>query len=207
MSFRKTAPAKLSGGEPMQEFEKKLMLTEQAYNYLRQAVCKDTPSVFQTNYYFDTDDFRLNKEGITCRVRRKNGVYKATVKNHGVQKLDCSIEKELSEKNYLDLAAFAFLGARLQGDLVTERVVMLKDNACEMVLDRNIYLGTADYELEIEYLLGFEEKAADLLNQIIDMLLPRGFAVGREETQSKSKSGRFFERKAAQERVKKCSLL
>ncbi len=182
----------------MVEYEKKLMLTEQEYNCLRQFKCKNTLSVFQTNYYFDNDEFSMNKRGVTCRIRQKNGVYKATIKNHGVQKLDCSIEEDLVEKDYFDINAFSSLGVHLQGDLVTERVVMFADNTCEMVLDRNIYLGTVDYELEIEYLLGFEEKAIELLNEIISELLRQGFDVSREEIRNKSKSERFFARKSLQ---------
>ncbi len=178
----------------MQEFEKKLMLSKEAYEYLRKNICQDACSFFQTNYYFDTDDFSMNKRGVTCRIRQKNGVYKATIKNHSVQKLDCSIEEDLAEKNYFDLNAFSSLGVHLQGDLVTERIVVFADNTCEMVLDRNIYLGTVDYELEIEYLLGFEEKATELLNEIISGLLRQGFAVSRDEMQSISKSARFFEK-------------
>ena len=185
----------------MQEFEKKLMLSKEAYDHLRQNICQDARSVSQTNYYFDTDDFSMNKRGVTCRIRQKNGVYKATIRNHSVQKLDCSIEEDLAEKSYFDLNTFSSLGIHLQGDLITERIVVFADNTCEMVLDRNIYLGTVDDELEIEYLLGFEEKATGLLNEIIDKLLHQGFDVSREEIRNKSKSERFFARKSLQSSI------
>ncbi len=184
----------------MQEFEKKLMLTEEQYKYLREFACRNVPGTFQTNYYFDTEDFSMNRRGITCRVRQKNGIYKATIKNHSMEKFDCSIEEDFAEKNYFDLNAFAFIGAQLQGDLVTERIVMMKETGCEMVLDRNIYLGTVDYEMETEYLLGFEERAESMLSKVIQVLLSQGFDVRRDDMQGKSKSERFFERKENQRR-------
>ena len=182
----------------MRELEKKRMLTRQEYNCLRCISCQNVPGVFQTNYYFDTDDFAMNKRGVTCRIRFKNGVYKATIKTHGIQEAGCSIEEDLSEKTYFDQNAFSSLGIHLQGDLVTERTVMFKDNTCEMVLDRNMYLGTTDYELEIEYLEGCEDKANRLMNEAVEMLISHEFIMNKDELQSlqcKSKSERFFERK------------
>lgn len=184
----------------MREFEKKMMLTKEAYDYLLQSVGQNAHSTYQTNYYFDTDDFNMNKRGITCRIRQKSGCFTATIKNHNVQKLDCSIENDLSVTDYLDLEAFSSFGARLQGDLITERTVLLKDPACEMVLDRNSYLGTVDYELEIEYLLDYEEKATQLLKETIEKLYLNGFDIGGDTAKGKSKSERFFERKLLQRR-------
>ena len=61
----------------MLEYEKKVMLTKDEYAVLS-AQCRGMRVETQTNYYFDTDDFCMNRKGITCRIRAKNGKYKTT---------------------------------------------------------------------------------------------------------------------------------
>ena len=132
---------------------------------------------------------------------REKGKFKATVKKHGYQGADCSAEQDIIEKSQFDPAPFHALGLRLQGMLVTERTLAYKDPFCEMVLDRNTYLGGTDYEIEIEYQADYEKEAVSLLKSVAKLLTNEGLIDKEEDfsnriAQSTSKSHRFF--------VKKC---
>ncbi len=179
----------------MKEFEKKLLLTEQEYHYVINHWNKFASVSLQTNYYFDTDDFIMNKCGITFRIREKNGTYKATIKRHHIEYSDCSDEEDLDIKPFLDPNVFLPYGVHLQGKLITERIILMKSPTCELVLDRNSYLGTVDYELEIEYTAGFDNIADSLRSEVISALKKRNPTI-QLRIPSKSKSQRFFERKS-----------
>ena len=184
----------------MLEYEKKVLITENEYDAIVNTWCNGIKPKIQINYYFDTDDLYMNKKGITCRIRAKDGKYKTTVKNHNTVRNDCSMEIDLCEQNKLDTKFFDALGLCHQGELVTERIVMYKDSFCEMVIDRNTYLGHTDFEIEVEYSEDCEQVADYLLMTVakmlvnytgmecIDKFLKR---VGK----AKSKSKRFFGRK------------
>ena len=147
----------------MLEYEKKIMLTEDEYLSILMLMCKYAPMQTQTNYYFDNDNLSMNEKGITCRIRAKDGKYKVTVKNHNAEHPDCSIEVDLVEKAEFDPQIFNVFGLHHQGELVTDRVVMHKDSMCEMVLDRNVYLGHTDFELEVESSKESERRAQTLI--------------------------------------------
>ena len=183
----------------MLEYEKKFMLTEDEYNSIKK-MYGELPSDTQKNYYFDTDDLAMNKLGITYRIRKQNGIYKATIKDHSTDYADCSVELHLTEKNELDPIVFSDMGLKYQGTLTTNRMIIYKDSFCEVVLDFNTYLGFTDYELEIEYMENYEQKAIILLKDIatelvtiklidsVDLFLAR-------ENKGKCKSQRFYDRK------------
>lgn len=153
----------------MQEREKKIQLTAKEYAVLLCSLNGEAVHAVQTNYYYDTDDFIMNKTGTTCRVREKNGKYKATVKKHSFG-TECSEEKsfEVSKEVYLNV--FKDIGLGLQGILVTDRTVLHQDKYCQMVADCNTYLGVTDYELEIEYACGYEKAAKALLLYCVEIL-------------------------------------
>lgn len=181
----------------MKEFEIKRMLSEETYNHLRKHWEEGKPPIIQTNYYFDTDDLVMNRQGITCRIRLKDGIYKATVKSHGIKGSNCSFEEDLSEKTYLDPEVFSSRGLHLQGELITERVILFKDKVCEIMLDRNSYLSVVDYELEIEYLEGWESSADRMFDEIAKAVVFFQNLSGDMEIShrhGKSKSERFFEK-------------
>ena len=143
----------------MIEREIKIMLTEEEYTTLARVMCRHKTANTQTNYYFDTDDLSMNRKGITCRIRHKNGLYKATVKKHNADGAECSIENDICEKTEFDPTVFNALGLRFQGELVTERLKLCDDVFCNAELDRNTYLGKTDFELEIEYSEAYKKKA------------------------------------------------
>ena len=185
----------------MLEYEKKIMLTADEYQAIVKLLCKDLPIKTQTNYYFDTDNLDMNSNGITCRIREKDGRYKATIKSHCAERPDCSVEEDLSEKTDFYPSSFTGFGLRYQGELVTDRIVVQKDSDCELVIDRNTYLGYEDFELEIEYREESEYMAQELLKRIAEILIAVNLlndsqAFIDRAKQSKSKSHRFFEGKA-----------
>ena len=184
----------------MDELEKKILLTEKEYIALATNLCKSVPVLRQTNYYFDTEDFSMNKSGITCRIRSKDGKFKSTVKRHYAGDKDYSTEIDGEVKDYFDLDTFKDMGLILQGSLATERIVLYKDKFCEAVIDRNTYLGFTDYELEIEYAEGHGTEAIHIIKDIAKKLSDYLELYPAEEFlnrvgKSKSKSERFFESK------------
>lgn len=181
----------------MLEYEKKVMLTREEYTMLADQ-CKNNMVESQINYYFDTDDLYMNRKGITCRIRAKNGKYKTTVKNHCTDDQNCSVEEHLCESTDFNPQIFEAMGLRLQGELITERIIMYKDALCEMVLDRNTYLGHIDFEIEIEYAAGCEAKALECLKNVAECFVAAKMIDSTDEYLNRtgkgmSKSARFFQ--------------
>ena len=174
----------------MTELEKKLLLTGDEYDYLMEHLGYENPLspkpiTTQINYYFDTDDFSMNRQNTTCRIRLKDGKYKAIMKKHSTGK-DQSTETEMEIYDGLESNAFTKMGLKLQGELITKRCVVFKDANCEAVLDKNEYLDTVDYEFEIEYLPKFESEAQEIL------ILIEGLFGKQMKQKPASKSERFF---------------
>lgn len=193
----------------MTELEKKLLLTEEAYAYLMEHLSYERlliqkPIITQINYYFDTDDFSMDRQNITCRVRLKDGKYQATMKKHA-SGADQSTETDLESCDGLENNAFTDMGLKLQGELLTKRCVIAKEAHCEAVLDKNEYLGYTDYELEIEYLPKHEKEARSLQAAILDSLPCSARFISYKENSGPrpkvpSKSNRFFERRKKNDR-------
>lgn len=189
----------------MLEFEKKVMLSESEYNFLLHNICNKKKTIIQTNYYYDTDAFEMSGRGITCRIREKNGVYTATVKDHRLKGTDCSIENSRVIKNRCDDSIFRDMGIHYQGHLETFRSIYEKDHGIKIMLDSNIYIASVDYELEIEYEKCAEKLAEKEINRIAYNLMKAKLITDVKDFtkrigQGKSKSGRFFERKEEIER-------
>lgn len=198
----------------MTELEKKLLLTEDEYNYLMEHLGYESPLfqkpvTTQINYYFDTDDFSMNRQNTTCRIRLKDGKYKATMKRHSTGE-DQSTETEMEIYDGLESNAFTDMGLKLQGELITKRCIVFKDTNCEAVLDKNEYLGHKDFELEIEYTSEHEKDAQAILKIFRDMLIRRKcFLIYKEgiadPPKVPSKSNRFFERMSTTKSVPQAS--
>ncbi len=182
----------------MLEYESKIWLTEEEY--------KDFLSFFSTgkrtvhtNFYYDTDQLELNQKGITYRIRKRKNQYIATIKKHRMGDRTCSEEISRAVADELDCSLFGDPTVELKGSLTTERYELRMDEDLQFVLDRNIYLGHTDYEIEIEYpqdkkdygMLFAQHVAcylASVFSEIpVEQYLKR-IGIG------KSKSERFFER-------------
>ena len=135
----------------MFECEKKILLNKKEYERLIDLSGQAQSYSTQVNYYYDTEDLRMNSCGITCRIREKNGEYIATVKEHGVLDHHANVETSAIVNNALDDSAFRHLGVKYMGSLTTYRTILYKDGVFEIVIDKNDYLDKIDYELEIEY--------------------------------------------------------
>lgn len=188
----------------MVEYEKKVLLTPEEYNAIINHKKSTAKVIHQTNRYFDTDDFSMNKKGITCRIRDKEGKSKATIKMHDTNNPDCSIEKTSVSYGELTFFSFETMGLKHQGSLFTERTMLYKDKFCELVLDRNSYLNHMDYELEIEYEASHESYAYKVLETVAKKLVLFGVNTNAEVFTSRigkteSKSARFFALKLKQQ--------
>lgn len=187
------------GGCEMLEYEKKISLTEDEYLKILHLTGEGKLKLIQKNYYYDSDDLKMNAQGITCRIREKNGKYKATIKAHKQANEECSIEKTKEALNQYDDSLFSALHLKLQGSLITERVIIFSDDRCEVDLDKNIYLGITDYEMEVEYSPKYEEYAKNLIYQYMNKIYPlKPWTHILSRNISKSKSQRFFEQKKRQ---------
>lgn len=181
----------------MIERELKILLTAEEFIGLQMTMCKYLKPQIQTNYYFDTETLSMNQKGVTCRIRFKDGIYKATVKSHN-RDTSISTECDLGESKELFPNIFSVLGFCCYGNLSTERFMLFKNDELEMVLDRNSYLGKTDYELEIEYAENCYDKAMNELYNIADILFSNRIIQNKEyfvmrAKHAKSKSERFFE--------------
>ena len=184
----------------MLEYEKKVLLTKEEYIAIINIMGKSPLETRQINYYFDTNDLSMNSKGITCRIREKDGRYQATIKKHNAEQAEHSIEEDISTGATLDASAFESMGLSYQCELITDRTTLYMDSFCDVVVDRNTYLGHTDYELEIEYWEKGKGHAQVLVERIAAMLVaedvienPESFLV--REGRGKNKSQRFFERK------------
>lgn len=192
----------------MTEFEKKLLLTEDEYDYLMEHLGYESPLIqkpvtTQINYYFDTDDFSMDRQNITCRIRFKDGRYTATMKKH-LAETDQNTEIEMTVRDGIRDNTFIDMGMKFQGELITQRCVVFKDSNCEAVLDKNEYLGHSDYELEIEYLPEHEAESQAIYHVILDVLTRRKHCLAHKASNNTRpdapcKSSRFFERKKKDE--------
>lgn len=180
----------------MLEYEKKILLNEQEYEYLYKQLYSQANTRKQINFYYDTDDYQMTNKGITCRIREKNGIYTTTVKNHGIDEY-YSIENPVITSNMFDDCLFISSGLKLHGILVTHRCIFNPIPDIEIVIDKNEYLGCVDYELEIEYHPEYIKCADVLLSLIAEMICVAGYVGNPMEFISRnkstaSKSERFF---------------
>ena len=103
----------------------------------------------QINHYYDTIDHGLGKEGVCVRIRQTEGRPLAgTVKKH--------VKNGISEESSFRverLPRFITYKNRLLhrlGALTTQRTDFRIERLGVLSFDRNFYLGTADYEIELE---------------------------------------------------------
>lgn len=176
----------------MLEFEKKILLSKEEYQKLINEFSKNGKTIVQKNHYYDTRDYKLNKNGITCRIREKDNKFKATIKTHLPDK---SIEESKQAFSEKDGSLFYKFDAFYQGVLTTYRTILFVSDEYEIVIDKNEYLGTVDYELEAEYFNANEVVIKPPLMLIANVLNCDTEKFSLRGNFSKSKSTRFFERK------------
>lgn len=182
----------------MIENELKVMLSLEEYTKILNHFMPDVEISMHTNYYYDTSDLKMDRYGITCRIRKNSKGYTATVKNHLLKKRFMSTEREILLGNIFDDKCFTRFNLILFGCMKTERAVVVSNNL-KLMLDKNTYLDCTDYELEIEYFNNCEGEAQLHLENINYILL--AYCKNFKENNllkrldlSRTKSQRFFER-------------
>ena len=170
------------------EHELKMMLTKDEHHLLLHLLDKlIVESGLQTNYYYDTRDEVMRKRNVTVRVRQKNNKLIGTVKRH-LDTDNCSIEEHFQVDTLPRVIMWDSMPLWLKGSLQTERKIFQVCDGIILMLDMNQYLGTVDYELEIEYSESFRKQAEGILMLISGM-------VGKSiHLDTVSKSERFFQR-------------
>jgi uncharacterized protein YjbK len=168
--------------------------------------------VIQTNYYFDTKEYSLSRNKVTLRVREIGDKYKLTIKIKDKEKTndkltvsdehDFLINQDIFYgliNNKYDLLTekpevLEILNRWVEknekiiyiGKLVTDRIKFQPiQDLPQAELDKNVYLGHTDYELE------WETKNLNENRVIEEWLTGLGIPF---DNKNKSKYGRFIER-------------
>ncbi|NLL92385.1 MAG: CYTH domain-containing protein [Ruminococcaceae bacterium] len=145
------------------EKEAKVLLEEKDYLKLidvagKCSIFSDKKSIFQVNYYYDTEDFWGYTTGNTFRVRQKENRLELQRKvrqfaeESGNVHICREFGKEIKElpKSITVDGNEGKLELQLIGNLSTFRNEFIFEDIV-VSLDKNIYLGIVDFELEIEY--------------------------------------------------------
>lgn len=168
------------------EIEAKVLISQDDYRKLAK-VFPYSPRYIQTNYYIDSDTRILNKEGIALRIRERNGQYELTLKtplSQGLLEKNCTISHEQfldftnkgifpkgDTSRFLTMLDIDIATLKIITSLTTERIDVDYEGGL-LSIDRNVYSGITDYEIEFEYnnLEGAKEILSNLLkkNGIMD---------------------------------------
>ncbi len=162
------------------EIEAKVLLRKQDYEKLV-SLFPNEKGYTQTNYYIDSEERALAKEGIALRVREKNEAFEMTLKtplSEGLLEKNCPLSKEEFESLYKgsfpakDIARFLTMldidvsTLKILTSLTTYRIDVHYENGL-LSIDKNDYSGKTDYEIELEYnhLDGAQKVLKNLLDQ------------------------------------------
>ena len=156
----------------MKEFEIKCLVSMSTFYDLIQKIKTKYPNStsktkLQINYYYDTENYDLHKQGMTCRIRLSEDKIIGQYKEHYLDGSHCSKEtdfqvNELPQTIMKEEQRLIFLG-----ELVTTRMSFLITSYVKIECDVNFYLGNCDHEIEIEY----EDGYYDFAKQIADSLM------------------------------------
>lgn len=150
------------------EIEFKNLLSEKEYDTLL-AEYQLTDLHTQTNIYFDTEDYQLKQKKMGLRIRRTNDYTELTLKaptsNQNTllevtdqlntyldgMPLDKQELPEISEVAiFLQDQGITLSELRTIGELTTTRGEINVRSNVLLVLDKSVYYGKTDYELEME---------------------------------------------------------
>ncbi|MCP3031970.1 CYTH domain-containing protein [Halobacillus sp. A1] len=148
------------------EIEFKNILTEEEFVKLYEHLSFDSEELIeQTNYYFETEDFKLRQLGSALRIRRKKDQWTLTLKQPHEEGLlethDNLTEDEVNQwmlnrprsttyvQNQLQEAGIDIAELQYMGSLMTRRKEK-EYKGTTVVLDQSFYFEQNDYELELE---------------------------------------------------------
>ncbi len=171
------------------EYEIKYLISKKAYDKLSKVFFDSDAITFeQVNYYYDTYDQKMRDKNITVRIREKDGKLMAVIKDHSAG-IEHSRETRFRVESVSNVISYKGENLYLHGKLYTKRTEINICDGITLMLDYNKYLDTEDYELELEYVPEFKEKADGIILTLHAIL---GYMEAPEL--SKSKSERFFTR-------------
>ncbi|WP_173916933.1 CYTH domain-containing protein [Halobacillus sp. Marseille-Q1614] len=185
------------------EIEFKNLLAEEEFNTLYQQLKFESVALIeQTNYYFETDDFRLREQGAALRIRRKKETWTLTLKQPHSEGLlethDSLTEEEVNQwiigrptqaehvGPQLEELGISYEDLNYMGSLTTRRKEQPYKNTT-VVLDHSFYYGKDDYELELE--ADSRETGEKVFQELLDR-----YHIPRRKTDNKIK--RFFQAKS-----------
>lgn len=148
------------------EIEAKVLIEKEGFDKIKQLYEDYANSAYiQTNYYIDTPDFLLRRNGIGLRIRCFENKYVMTLKtplSEGLLEKTENISKEeyraMRDKNvfpenkiksFLIMLGFEIETLKILTSLKTERIDIAFETGI-FSIDKNEYQGKVDYELEKE---------------------------------------------------------
>lgn len=147
------------------EIEAKVLLNESDFRKLT-SLFEQEGGYSQTNYYIDSEDRILAKQGIALRVREKNGSFEMTLKaplSEGLLEKNCSLSAEEFSSlrkgegfpakdidRFLTMLDIDVPSLKVLTSLTTHRIDVHYEGGL-LSLDENEYSGKKDYEAEFEY--------------------------------------------------------
>lgn len=142
----------------------------------------------QINYYYDTESNTMNKNDVTVRVRQENDRLKWQIKRHTAKYGALfSSDEYCGSLDFLPgIIKFNEIKEDLilKGSLITERRTINFGTGGKLCFDFNMYLGTYDYEIEVEYSEQDKSSGEDIAT-IIDSVT---------KVTGETKSNRFFKK-------------
>lgn len=148
------------------EIEFKNLLTKEKYNKLIESLPYKQMTIEQTNHYFDTKDYKLQRQKCALRIREKNKQFVLTFKEPAkVGSLETKdIIDEATKQSWLkhspnqtknvyerlQLKKVSLSELNYFGSLKTKRTIFFVNDDITIALDHSFYHCTEDYELEVE---------------------------------------------------------
>jgi len=175
-------------------YKRTYLLTKQEYDCFPRRNIAAAPRFMRT-YFYDTDDLKGNRCGITYRIRETEDGWEGGIILHRLGAPERFGQWTTPARGALDGRVFAPLALRLHGSMTTLREVLQKDPGFAVYLDRNDYRGQTDYELTVCYAKDYDTQAGMLLLALgHELYLRTGDLRGSLSVRQTppSKSERFF---------------
>lgn len=159
----------------MKEQEFKSLISKERFEEIRDNYTWDKEFGQINHYYFDNNDYIIKSE-ITVRVREKDDSCKLQVKIPESIRSNIHIKNEfsmlfdnvpqvISGDVLKELCGLDVGDVKRLGELKTERRTKKISDSVKLFLDKNEYLNTTDFEVEIEY-LNDESEITDLVQEL-----------------------------------------